>query len=156
MYQDRCGRKSVFLSILRTEPWCVFCLCEQGGAGHRPEGYLLQDQMRVNADAVAGLQQAGGQRQPGLLGSSRHGAALLHDLHLRPVQGEQHTVKQNHSITSIHKKYILFSIAEIILIQWNLTSKFFLPHCQIFFHTGYLIWASICLLISEIRHFSPY
>lgn len=64
------------------------CLCEQGRAGHRPEGHLLQDSMCVDADAIAGIQPAGGQRQPGLLGPTSHGAALLHVLHLWTVQGE--------------------------------------------------------------------
>lgn len=64
-------------------------LCEQGGAGHRPEGHLLQDPMRADAHAVSGFQPAGGPRQPGFLGPSCRGAAVLHDLHLRTVQGEQ-------------------------------------------------------------------
>lgn len=64
----------------------------QGRAGHRPEGHLLQDSLRADADAVAGIQPAGGQRQPRLLGPAGHGAALLHVLHLWTVQGVYVTV----------------------------------------------------------------
>lgn len=69
-----------------------FCLREQGRAGHRPEGHLLQDPLCVDADAIAGIQPAGGQRQPGLLGPTGHGAALLHVLHLWTVQGELNSI----------------------------------------------------------------
>lgn len=65
-------------------------LCPQGGAGHRSEGHLLQDPLRADAHALAGIQPAGRQRQSRLLGPSGRGAALLHGLHLRTVQGRQH------------------------------------------------------------------
>ena len=60
----------------------------QGGAGHRPEGHLLQDPLRADAHALLGFQPAGGERQPRLLGPSGRGAALLHDLHLWTIQGK--------------------------------------------------------------------
>lgn len=70
-------------------------LSEQGWAGHRPEGHLLQDTMRADANAVSGLQPAGGQGQPGLLGPSGCGASVLDDLHLWTVQGEQETLNSS-------------------------------------------------------------
>lgn len=60
-------------------------LCDQGRAGHRPQGHLLQDSLCADANAIAGLQPAGGPRQPGLLGPPSCGAVLFHDLHLRTV-----------------------------------------------------------------------
>lgn len=77
------------------------CLCEQGRAGHRPEGHLLQDSMCVDADAIAGIQPAGGQRQPRLLGPTGHGAALLHVFHLWTVQGELNSINTAVSQTFI-------------------------------------------------------
>lgn len=47
--------------------------------------------MCADANAITGLQPAGGKGQPGLLGPASHGAALLHVLHLWTVQGERDT-----------------------------------------------------------------
>lgn len=57
----------------------------QGRVGHRLERHLLQDPVCADANAIAGLQPAGGQRQPRLLGPLGRGASFLHDLHLWTV-----------------------------------------------------------------------
>lgn len=61
--------------------------------------------MCVDANAITGLQPAGGQRQPGLLGPSGCGAAVLHDLHLWTVEGEQDKI--NTTVTFINSAMLL-------------------------------------------------
>lgn len=62
--------------------------------------------MCVDANAITGLQPAGGQGQPGLLGTSRRGAALLHDLHLWTVQGKRDTT--NTTLSNTFMNLIMF------------------------------------------------
>ncbi len=79
--------------------------------------------MCVDANAITWLQPAGGQGQPGLLGTSRHGAALLHDLHLWPIQGEQDTTN-----TTVSSAFMNFECGHDFFLTLTLDclSAFFL------------------------------